>query len=101
MKRTVILNSGTSAILIGSAIAFSVHSKDFKNGTKPTVCMNLAGTETATICKPDSDGTAQPVRNGVMDRANEGCVTLESPGIYMMYKDATVANADLVLENGT
>ena len=99
MKRTVVSNAGAGAIVIANSVRFSVHAKDFKNGTKPTLTANLAGAETATIVKFDSDGTPQPVRNGVIDRATEGSVTLESAGVYGVFKDATVANFDLILEN--
>ena len=100
MKRTVVSNAGTGAVLIADSIPFTVMSGDFRGGTRPTLTGNLAGVETATIVRFDSDGTPQPVRNGVIDRANEGSVALESPGEYGVFKDATVANFDLVLENG-
>jgi len=95
MKRTVISGAGTGAILIGAAIAFTVKQGDFKGGTKPSLTVvGLAGTETATIIK-----NGEVVRNGIIDHADEGSVTLESAGEYGFYKDATAADVNLVLEN--
>jgi hypothetical protein len=97
MKRTVIDGAGTSAILIGAAIPFTVKGSDFRQGAKPSLTVvGLATTETATIIK-----NGEVVRNGVIDHASEGSVTLESAGEYGFYKDATAADVDLVLENAT
>lgn len=95
MKRTVINGAGTSAILIANAVPFTVKQGDFKGGTKPTLTVvGLATSETATITK-----NGEIVRNGVIDHANEGSVTLESAGEFGFFKDATAADVDLVLEN--
>ena len=97
MKRTVISGAGTSAILIGAAILFTVKQGDFKGGSKPSLTVkDLAGTETATITK-----NGQPVRNGIIDRASEGSVTLESAGEFGFFKDATAAAKRQRLENCT
>ena len=95
MKRKVIDGAGTGAILIADAIAFTVKQGDFKGNTKPTITVvGLATTETATIIK-----NGEVVRNGVIDHANEGSVTLESAGEFGFYKDATAADVDVVVEN--
>ena len=95
MKRTLIDGAGTAAILIANAVLFTVKQGDFKGGTKPTLTVvGLAGTETATITKH-----GEIVRNGVIDHASEGVVTLESTGEYGFFKDATAADVDLELEN--
>ena len=95
MKRTVISGAGTGAILIGAAIPFTINTGDFRGNTKPTLTVkDLATGETATITK-----NGQIVRNGVIDFANEGSVTLESAGEFGFFKDATAADVDLVVEN--
>ena len=95
MKRTLISGAGTDAILIANAILFTVRQGDFKGGTKPTLTVvGLATGETATLTK-----NGQIVRDGVIDFANEGSVTLESAGEYGFFKDATAADVDLELEN--
>jgi len=96
MKKTLIDGAGTDAIVVANRIAFTVMPGDFKGGTRPTLTIvGLAGVETATITR----GSGETVRNGVIDAANEGSVTIESAGEFAMFKDATVADIDLVLEN--
>lgn len=96
MQRTVIASLGTSTIVAGSAVPFTVRSGDFKGGTKPTLTVtNLAGAETATLLK-----NGQPVKDGVLDYAAGACsVSLESAGEYSIYKDATVGDPAVIIEN--
>lgn len=96
MKRMLAEGLGTSAILVANRIAFTVQNGDFRGGSKPTLTVvGLATTETATITRSGGE----IVRNGVIDAASEGAVTLESAGEYAIFKDATAADVDLVLEN--
>ena len=96
MKRTLISGAGTAAILVANRIAFTVQNGDFRGGSKPTLTVvGITGTETATITRAGGE----IVRNGVIDAASEGSVALESAGEYAFFKDATVADVDLVLEN--
>jgi hypothetical protein len=96
MKRTVITALGTGAIVAGSAVPFTVKSGDFKGGTKPTlVVTNMAAGETATLLK-----NGQIVKDGVLAfDSSECCVTLESPGEYSIYKDITVGDPAVIIEN--
>lgn len=98
MKRTVYAAT-TAAILQSAAIPFTVKSGDFKSGKPSITIEGLATTETATICKSDGNGKFQIVRDGVIDHTNEGSVTLESPGEYGFFKDATAAACDVIVEN--
>ena len=87
---------GTSAILVANRVAFTVNNGDFRGGSKPTLTVvGITGAETATITRAGGE----TVRNGIIDAASEGSVTLESAGEFAIFKDATVADVDLVLEN--
>lgn len=95
MKRTVISDMGTAAILIAGAIPFTVRQGDFKANTKPTLtAQGLAGSETVTLVK---DG--QICRDGVITASSGGCVSLDSPGEYSVYKSSTAATVNILIEN--
>ena len=96
MQRTVISSLGTGAIAAGSAVPFTLGRADFKGNSKPTLTItNMAGTETATLTK---NGVI--VKDGVLDFAASSCsVTIESPGEYAIYKDATVGDPAVIIEN--
>lgn len=96
MQRTVIASLGTNTIVAGSAVPFTVSASDFKGGTKPTLTVtNMAGAETATLTK-----NGQVVKDGVLDFAANSCsVSLESAGEYAIYKDATVGDPAVIIEN--
>ena len=96
MRRMLAEGLGTGAIVVANRVPFTVNNGDFRGGSKPTLTVvGLATTETATITRVGGE----IVRNGVIDNANEASVTLESAGEYAIFKDATAADVDLVLEN--